>query len=188
MLYTVIITCEVLFWVFLVGGLTARYVARLPRLGATLLVLAPTVDLVTLGAAVLDLRRGGEASFAHVLAAILIGTSVGYGKAMVEWLDIRFAHRYDNGPAPQPRPRWGRAHAAHQRLQWRRHLVSWAVGSGLLALAALMTGGAAATYFLAVAGVWSAVLAVDALVSFSYTVRPRPQPAGEPLVEVAHHS
>lgn len=63
MLYAVIITSEVLFWVFLLAGLTARYPLRSPRLGAALLVCAPLVDLITLAAAVIDLRGGAEPSF-----------------------------------------------------------------------------------------------------------------------------
>ncbi|UAL30857.1 hypothetical protein K8W59_04970 [Nocardioides rotundus] len=180
MLYAVIITCEVLFWVFLFGGLAARYIARLPRLGATLLVMAPLVDVVTLGAAVLDLRAGGEPSFAHVLAAIFIGASVGFGHPMMRWADVRFAHRYAGGPAPAPKPTWGRAHAAHERLQWRRHLVMWAVSAGLLTLAALIVGGVAAPYFLNIVRILTIIVVIDGIVSLSYTFRPRPSPAGEP--------
>lgn len=176
MLYAIILTCEALFWICLVGGLSARYVWRRTRTGAALLIAAPLVDLITLGAAVLDLRQGGDPSFAHVLVALLIGSSVGFGHAAVGWLDVRFAHRFDGAPAPMPTPRWGRAHAARERLLARRHVVTWAVSAGLLVLAAWIAGGQGADYFLGVARILTFVLAVDLVWSMSYTVRPRPEP------------
>lgn len=173
MLYAVIITSEVLFWVFLLAGLTARYPLRSPRLGAALLVCAPLVDLITLAAAVIDLRGGAEPSFAHVLAAIYIGVSVGFGHSMMRWTDVRFAHRFADGPAPERVPERGPAKAAHERVQLVRHVVSWAIGAGLMTLAALLVGTPAAEQtFLGAAGVWSAALVIDAVWSLSYTLVP----------------
>lgn len=183
MLFAVIIACEVLFWVFVLGGLATRYLLRRPRLGAALLVAAPVADLVLLVAVVLDLRGGGTASTAHALAGVYIGVSVGFGHSMVRWADERFAHRFAGGPAPQPRPRTGRAHAGHERAGLVRHVVAWVVGSGLLWLAVLLVGDPARTEDLAaVARLWTLVVAVDAVISLSYTVRPRPESAGRHTV------
>lgn len=183
MLYAVIVACEVLFWVFVLGGLATRYLLRRPRLGATLLVAAPLADLVLLAAVVLDLRAGGTASTAHALAGVYIGVSVGFGHSMVRWADERFAHRFAGAPAPQPGARTGRAHARRERAALRRHVVAWAVGSGLLWLAVLVVGEPARTEDLvAVARLWTLVLAADAVISLSYTVRPRREPVGRPGV------
>ena len=174
MLYAVIVACEVMFWVLVLAGLVTRYVLRRPRAGAVLLAGAPLVDLVLLGATVLDLRGGGTAGTAHALAAVYIGVSVGFGHAMVRWADERFAHRYAGGPAPRPRPRTGRAHAAHERRGLVRHAVAYLVGVGLLATAVLVVGDPARTEALTqVIRLWTLVLGVDAIISLSYTVRPR---------------
>lgn len=175
MLVAVIVTCEVLFWVFVLSGLVARYLLRRPRLGGRLLVAAPLVDLVLLVATVLDLRDGATATTAHALAAVYLGASVGFGHSMVRWADERFAHRFAGGPAPTPRPRSGRAHAAHQRRAFARHAVAYAVGASLLSVAILVIGDPSRTdALLGTLRLWTVVVVVDGLVSLSYTVRPRP--------------
>lgn len=175
MLYVVIVACEVMFWVLVLAGLVTRYLLRRQRAGAVLLALAPLVDLVLLGATVLDLHGGGTAGTAHALAGVYIGVSVGFGHAMVRWADERFAHRFAGGPAPVRAPRTGRAHAAHERRGLVRHVVAYVVGVGLLGVAVLMVGDPARTEALTqVIRLWTLVLGVDALISLSYTVRPRP--------------
>ena len=174
MLVGVILACEVAFWVFLFGGLAARYLLRRPALGAALLVCAPLVDLVTLGAGVLDLRGGGTAGFAHVLAAVYLGISVGFGHQLVRWADVRFAHRFAGGPAPAPRPRHGAAHAAQQRSSWLRHLAAWAVGTSLMSAAVLLVADPQRTeVFTSAAILWTAVLVADGVFSLSYSLLPR---------------
>lgn len=179
MLIAVIVTCEVLFWVLVFAGLATRYLLRRPRLGGWLLVAAPLVDLVLLAATVLDLRGGATATTAHALAAVYLGVSVGFGHSMVRWADARFAHRYAGGPAPAPAPRTGRAHAARERRGFARHLVAFAVGAGLLGLAVLVIGDPSRTEALTqTLRLWALVVAVDAVISLSYTVRPRPTEVG----------
>lgn len=179
MLYAVIITCEVLFWVLVLAGLATRYLLRRPRLGGWLLVAAPLVDLVLLAATVLDLRSGAAATTAHALAAVYLGVSVGFGHSMVRWADVRFAHRFAGGPAPERPPRTGRAHAARERKGFARHLLAYAVGAALLGGATLVIGDPARTAALTdVLRLWSLVVAVDGAISLSYTVRPRPTGVG----------
>ena len=179
MLVAVIVTCEVLFWVFVLAGLATRYLLRRPRLGGWLLVAAPLVDLVLLVATVLDLRGGATATTAHALAAVYLGVSVGFGHSMIRWADVRFAHRFADGPAPERAPRTGRGHAAHQRRGFARHAVAFAVGAGLLGLAILVIDDPARTgAFLDTLRLWALVVAVDGLISLSYTVRPRPAGVG----------
>jgi hypothetical protein len=179
-LAALIVATEIAFWVLLLSGLTARYLLRRPRLGAVLLVATPLVDVVLLTATILDLRAGATATTIHALAAVYIGVSVGFGHAMIRWADVRFAHRFAGGPPPVPVPRAGRAHAAHERRGWVRHLVAWAVGAALLLAGVAVVGDADRTEALAqTAGVWTLVLAIDFLVSFSYTLFPRrARPAG----------
>ncbi|WP_030529497.1 hypothetical protein [Phycicoccus jejuensis] len=179
MLVAVIVTCEVMFWVLVLAGLATRYLLRRPQVGGWLLVAAPLVDLVLLVATVLDLRGGATATTAHALAAVYLGVSVGFGHSMVRWADERFAHRFAGGPAPAPRPRAGRAHAARERRGFLRHLVAYAVGASLLGVGILVIGDAARTEaLLGTLRLWSLVVAVDGVVSLSYSVRPRPAGVG----------
>lgn len=171
---TVIVACEIGFWVFLLAGLSARYLLRRRRLGAVLLVMAPLVDLVLLTASVLDLRSGGTATVAHALAAIYLGCSVAFGHRLIHAMDVRFAHRYAGGPPPSPRPSHGRAHAAAERTNWYRHATAWAVGCALMMLAVLVVADPTRTQvFLATCSVWALVVAIDGVLSFSYSISPR---------------
>ncbi len=175
MLYALIIACEVGFWVVLLAGLVARYLLRRPRLGASLLVCVPLVDLVLLVASAQDLRYGGgEADLAHGLAAIYLGVSVAWGHAMVRWADARFAYRFAGGPPPPRTPKTGPEHARRERHQWGRHLLAWAIGCALLLGGVALVGDPDRTGALTgIAGGWTLVLAVDFLWSFSYTLWPR---------------
>ncbi len=181
MLVAVILTCEVLFWVFLLAGLTARYLVRRQRLSAVLLVCAPLVDLILLTATVVDLRGGGTATPAHALAAVYLGCSVGFGHHLIRWTDARFAHRFAGAPAPAPRPRYGQARATHERRAWLRHLLAYAVGASLILVAVVVIGDAPRTEaLLDTLKLWSLVLVVDSVAAWSYTLRPRRAPARGP--------
>lgn len=174
MLIALIVATEVAFWLILLSGLAARYVLRAPRLGMALLVVTPLVDLALLTATTIDLRRGGEATLPHALAAVYIGVTVAWGHRIVRWADVRFAHRFAGGPPPARIPRTGRVHAARERREWVRHLVAWTTGTALLGIGVLVVGDLDRTQaLLNVAALWTLVLVVDFLISFSYTVRPR---------------
>lgn len=178
MLLILIIACEIGFWLLLVAGLLARYALRRPGLGAVLLMLTPVVDVVLLVATTVDLRRGADATAVHALAAVYIGVSVAFGSSMVRWADARLAHRLGAGPAPTPRPRRGRAHARHERRQWARHALAWAIGSSLMLLAWLLVGDPERSErLLQTAQLWTLVLVIDGAISWSYTFWPRPERA-----------
>jgi hypothetical protein len=174
MITALILASEIAFWLVLLGGLAARYALRRPRLGASLLFATPLVDIALLALTVIDLRGGATATTAHALAAVYVGVSVAFGPSMIEWMDARFAHRFAGAPAPRRAPRFGRAHAARERSTWLRHLLAWAIGVSLLFGARAVVGDADRTDALVqTAAVWTVVLAVDFLVSFSYTLAPR---------------
>lgn len=173
-LYGVIVASEVGFWALIVAGLVARYLLRRRTLGLALLACAPLVDLVLLVAATVDLRAGAEAAVPHALAAVYIGVSVAWGSRIVSWADARFAHRFAGGPSPARPPKSGRAHAARERREWLRHALAWGVGCALLGLAALLVGDVDRSRALwSVAALWTLVLGIDFLISFSYTLWPR---------------
>ncbi len=173
-LIALIVSAEIAFWLLLLSGLTTRYVLGRPRLGMALLVATPFVDLALLAATTIDLRRGGEAALPHALAAVYIGVTVAWGHRIIRWADARFAHRFGGGPLPERAPRTGRRHAERERREWLRHTVAWATGTGLLGLGVLLVGDLDRTQtLLDVAALWTLVLAIDFLISFSYTLWPR---------------
>lgn len=179
MIVALIVACEISFWVFLLSGLTARYVLRRQRLSNALLVATPLVDVVLLVFTIIDLRDGATASVAHSLAAVYIGISVAFGHSMVRWADAHFAHRFAGAAAPAVAPRSGTEHADRERRGWARHLLAWAIGVGLMLAGVWAVGDAGRSEaLLQTAAVWTLVLAVDFIVSFSYTLFPRRPRAG----------
>ena len=173
MILGIIVACEIGFWVLIVLGLVARYLLRRPRIGAFLLVLTPVVDVVLLIAVAVDLRDGGAATFAHALAAIYLGFSLVYGRRMIHWADVRFAHRFAGGPAPVA------LHgSAYARACWRdvlRTAVVVGVAAGVLWLLTVIaaegteTGALTGTY-----RILGIIFAVELVWAISYTVWPKP--------------
>jgi hypothetical protein len=140
MLISVIVGCEVGFWLLLGAALSARYLLRWPRVSAVLLVCVPMVDLVLLAATVVDLRSGATATAAHGLAAVYLGSSVAFGHSMVRWADQRFAHRFAGGPPPVKPPRSGWAKARHEWREYGKGVLGAAVTCGLLVAAIVAVG------------------------------------------------
>ena len=104
---TLIIACEIAFWVFLAAGLSARYLFQREQLSKALLYAVPWIDVVLLIAVIIDLRSGSVATFAHGLAAAYIGFTIAFGKPTLAWADRQFAYRFANGTKPQKPPTHG---------------------------------------------------------------------------------
>jgi hypothetical protein len=170
-LLTLVIGSEVGFVVLLLAGLVVRYLLKMPKAGAVLLVLSPLGYVVVLVAGAIDLAQGGTADIAHVLGAIIIGIVVVSGRhhlhAMDGWVRRKLAH--------EPKPRVsGWEHARQQRSGFYRRVGEWVV------VIALLGGGYALTGFdpvrgaqlLGGMGLWTIVLGIDFFWSFSYTLFP----------------
>jgi hypothetical protein len=146
MLVAAIAACEVGFWLVLAAGLGARYLLGRRRLGAVLLAAVPLVDLALLVFTTVDLRRGADPGTAHGLAAVYLGFSVAFGPSLVRWADVRVAHRWAGGPAPEPKPAGGSA--ARARAEWRdfgRAAAAAGLSSVLLLAAVALVGDRADT-------------------------------------------
>jgi hypothetical protein len=167
-LLAVIAACEIGFWVLLAAGLGTRYLLRLPKLGMALLVAVPLVDVVMLGASVIDIRSGGEPSFKHSLAAIFIGVSVGFGHRTLQWADGWAAYKLAGGPRPDKPKKGTREKARFERQGWYRHVVAYVVGSGVMLGLGLLSGRGYDA-LLGPAWAWTIVLVIDGIVSFSYS-------------------
>ena len=135
---SVILACEVGFWVLLALGLVARYGLRLRRTSVVLLASVPVVDLVLLTATTIDLQHGGVATPAHGLAAAYIAFSVVFGHQTIRAVDARVAHRFAGGPKPVPPARTGRAAVREAWAAWVRGVAAWGVATALLAAAVLL--------------------------------------------------
>ena len=174
MLIALILAAEVAFWLILLSGLAARYVFGRPRLGLALLVATPLVDLALLGATSRPppRRRGSPSARARGRLHRRLGR---LGKA-----DGRLGGRPLRPPLR--RRAVARAAPAHgaSRTQpvsgasgcatwWRGAPVRRSSGSGVLAVGDLERTQA----LLNVAALWTLVLAIDFLISFSYALWPR---------------
>lgn len=142
MIVTLIVICEVGFWVLLAAGLTARYLFKLRRTSVALLLCEPLLELVLLIATSVDLRNGAEPGWQHGLAAVYIGFTVAYGHYTISRLDGWAAYRFAGAPRPPKPPKYGMPRARHEGRLWLRTLLAGAVACGLLQLAILYVGSA----------------------------------------------
>jgi hypothetical protein len=111
-----------------------RYLARLRSTSAIVLAGIPLLDLILVIATAIDLHRGADVSFVHVLAGFYLGSSLAFGPAIVRWADVRFAHRFAGGPAPRKVPKHGPERVAHLMREWYRVLGTVAIASAILAI------------------------------------------------------
>lgn len=142
MIALAIICAEILFWVFLLAGLFARYALRQRMLGLALLALTPAVDVVLIGLTYVDLHRGAGASFFHGLATVYVGFTVMFGPAIVRAMDAKFLRRYGGdagrvtGPASPPSSS-GPSKRKDARRDW---LKACAIAGALLGIAIAIVG------------------------------------------------
>ncbi|MER5890178.1 hypothetical protein ABT160_40665 [Streptomyces sp. NPDC001941] len=177
MIVTMIVICEVGFWVLLAAGLAARYLLRMPRTGAALLLCEPLLEVVLLVVTAIDLRNGAEPSWTHGLAALYIGYTAGHGHRTVKWLDGHAAHRFGGAPRPAGPPEYGMARARHEGAVWLGTVVAAAVASVLLLAASWYVGDASRTGPLH-AWIFQAwrVTGIHGVIALTYLVFPRRAP------------
>jgi hypothetical protein len=174
---SVIIACEIGFWVAVLGGLVARYLMGSRRVGAALLVCAPLIDVVLLLAVTAHLASGATASWHHGLAALYIGFSVTYGHRMIAWADTRFAHRFVGGSLPT-KPT-GSQYTKQCWADFVRTSGAAVIAAGILAAITWWVGNAARTGALTGwYGILGAIVVIEFIWAVSYSIWPRkPLPA-----------
>ncbi len=141
MLVTLVIGCEIAFWLVLLFGLATRYLLHAPRTSTVILVAVPAIDLLLLGATVLHLHGGAVAGSGDGLAAAYLGASVAFGPSLVRRLDARFAYRFGGAPRPAGPPRFGRERARYEWREFGRAALAWAVSTVLLLGGVALAGG-----------------------------------------------
>ncbi|MFI5802173.1 hypothetical protein [Streptomyces sp. NPDC051561] len=181
MIVGLIIACEVAFWVLLFAGLALRYLAKMPRLGAAVLLCEPMLEVVLLVVTVIDLRSGATPDWKHGLAAVYIGFTVAMGHHVIKNMDVRFAHRFAGGPAPVKPPKYGKPRMIHEWKTAARWLLACAIAAGLLQIAIWYVGDAGQTTTLvgwqSKAGI---VAVINLIIAGSYTLFPKTAPAPDP--------
>lgn len=169
-----IVACEIGFWIFVLAGLFFRYILKKTKIGTILLICTPIVDLILLIATVIDLMNGAIATSVHGIAAIYIGVSIVYGHQMIQWADRQFAYRFAAGEKPINKKTYGKEHARNERLGWYQHLLSWLIGGTLLVIIIFIVSDISRTEALArILQLWSFILIIDFVISFSYTLFPK---------------
>ena len=166
MLYAVIVASEIAFWSLLAGGLYVRYAQDRPRAAAAMLLAAASTDLVVLFVAAADLAGGATAQTSHVFAALAIAYSVVYARRLVEIADRFVLRRLGREVVEAPRA----PKAERERAGWYRHARMWALGVALLGGGFAIAGPGDGDALAAAAGIWTAILAIDFVVSFSYSI------------------
>ncbi|MFD6532576.1 hypothetical protein [Streptomyces sp. NPDC060184] len=184
MIVTLIVICEIAFWVLLAAGLALRYAARRPRLGAAVLLCEPLLEVVLLVVTAIDLKNGAEPDWKHGLAAVYIGFTLGLGRSTIGWVDARVAHRYAGGPKPVKPPKYGWPRAAHEWRVAARWILAAGIAVALLQAAVWYVGDQNADPLRAwqLRMVW--VVGINLVVAGSYTVFPKRAPEGQAPEEV----
>jgi hypothetical protein len=177
---TLIVICEIGFWVLLAAGLAVRYLLKMPRTGAALLLCEPLLEVLLLVVTAIDLKNGADPSWKHGLAALYIGYTAGHGHRTVKWLDGHAAHRLGGGPPPRKPPRHGMARARHEGRVWLGTLVAAAVATALLQIAIWYVGDAGQSQSLRdwMHGAWR-VAGIHGLIALTYAIWPKKAPAPE---------
>jgi hypothetical protein len=175
---TLIIACEVGFWVLLAAGLAVRYLLGLRRTSVALLLCEPLLEVVLFVVTAVDLRGGAEPDWKHGLAAVYIAFTVVMGHRTIRWADAHVAHRFAGGPAPVRPPKYGAARAAHEWRTAGRWILASAIAMALLQAAIWYVGGDGATDSLRqwqLRMVW--VIGINVVIALSYTLFPKKAPA-----------
>ncbi|MFG2169894.1 hypothetical protein ACGFMO_00700 [Streptomyces niveus] len=179
MIVTLIIICEVGFWVLLGIGLALRYFAKMPRASVAVLLCEPLLEILLLVVTAIDLKNGAEPDWKHGLAAVYIGFSVALGPELIKWADGRFAHRFAGGPPPVRPPKYGKARMVHEWKTAARWIVASAIAMGLLQAAIWYVGSDGEIGSLQM---WQQkmlfVVGVNVVWPLSYTLFPKKAPGG----------
>ena len=169
-----IIACEISFWIVILLGLIVRYLFNLKKLGLVLLALTPLIDLVLIVITSVDLYMGATATVAHGIAAVYIGVSLAFGKSMIQWMDERFRYYITKTAAAKPVKRYGIPFAKHYANGFIRHIVSFLIGSAILAIMIYFIDNPSRTEALyGVIKVWAIVMAIDLYITVSYFIWPK---------------
>lgn len=84
---TLIIICEILFWVFAILGVFFRSIVKNNKLGRFFLILIPIDDVLLIIFNIVSLLIGEPFSYSHSLSGLYLGITIAFGETIIKWLD-----------------------------------------------------------------------------------------------------
>nr|WP_296773653.1 hypothetical protein [Rhodococcus sp. (in: high G+C Gram-positive bacteria)] len=129
----VIVVCEIGFWALIAIGLVVRYPLKRRREAGWILAAVPVLDVVLIAAVAVDLSQGTPVGSIHHLAAYYLGFSIGFGPALIRWVDVRVAHRFAGGPAPVKLTKDSQEYRRYLWDDWFRAVAACGVAAAVLA-------------------------------------------------------
>ena len=170
---SVIIACEVGFWVFIVAGLVTRYIFNQKRVGLFLLAMTPVVDLILIIVTSVDIYQGAVPTTAHGIAPIYIAFSIVYGRSMIRWADEHFLY-YVKRAGTKPVRRIGMDYAKHSMKGSLQHIVAYVIGGAMLLCMIFYIGNHTDTTALQnTLKLWGVIVLIDNAISITYFIWPR---------------
>ena len=144
-----IIIAEILFWVFLLGGLLSRYGLGWKKFGLALLILTPVVDLVLIALTYSDLASGESSSFFHGLSAYYVGFSLVFGHDVISSLDEKFQQRFGNSSDAGTATRKASDDPYQEQLRlWKKSWIACLLAFILLGIGIVIVGLAGAFWLM----------------------------------------
>ncbi len=196
------VLAEVIFWISILTFFTLRYWFKLNKLSLVFIALSLLNDLWIAALGFMDYTRTGEISSYQVVILIAIVYAFTYGKSDFRKLDAfiqKKVAKYKGESIPefeQPRELYGYAYAIKEWKQFLGHLLIYAVAhvamllmfgssqqmADIDSLNTLFTMWFAENQALFpfdhpdannISRIWSIVLAIDAVITLSYTIFPK---------------
>lgn len=170
----IIVACEIAFWIVILAGLSVRYGLKRPKLSLALLALTPLIDLVLFVLTGLDLYNGAVATTAHGIAAIYIGSSIAFGKSMIDWADRWYRRLVVREKDVRTPELYGLEYAKYELQGFLRHALSFFIGGALLLGMIIFINEPSRTEALdRILRIWGIVFVIDGLIMISAFIWPK---------------
>ncbi|WP_414051448.1 hypothetical protein [Macrococcus animalis] len=168
-----IIAAEIMFWVFIILGLIARYTFKKEKLSLILLSSTISVDLFLVICTTIDLRSGNEASVFHGIAAVYIGVSLMFGKQMIQYADNKYQvlilkRNIDENKLS------GMDYARNYLLSYIKHIGAFIIAYLLIMIMKWLINDSNQTKQLTgIINIWQVVLIIDLIITISWFIWPK---------------
>lgn len=154
---TLIILAEVLMWVCIGLVIFARYKLENKPLSIFFFLLMIVVNIVLLILTSLDLKNGGDATFAHGLAAIYIGISIAFGRSMIRYADNLYKEYILKYWVQKEKPT-----EKQKVMTTAQHLLAYVIGASLLyAMIEYVNDASQTKILISFIKIWTIVMAID---------------------------
>lgn len=181
----ILITAEVLFWVFSTTFLILRYWFQLNRASLIFLVLFIVNDLFILFLGVWDYMQTGQFSNYQLIIAVILIYALTYGRKDFKRLDRYLKRKVESWKQPsRPVAQTDRAeqkqrgfdweHARRERSGWYKHLFIFLFAYGSYRLLTWLQWEVISFNVLSnIFYIWTIIFIVDTIYSLSFTLFPR---------------